>query len=313
MVELQNLKRFQEHSLGGEEEPGLSLWSYIFMFAKYPAIRHLRWASGVSLLILGACGGGSGTTMSSMMPPTGSMSQPLMATFDSIQSNIFTPLCSSCHSGANPPENLALDAMHSYNDLINVPSTEEPSVVRVKPGDPMHSFLVLHIQKEGDGASATDLSFIEQWITDGAPPSATAMSMADKFEITAVEPDSGDKENAPPPRIIVGFTQELDANRLDGTSVLLEHVEDDAGSQAVGSIIPANVSIPAGNAHALIVTPSSALMPGSYQVVMDPTEGTEVGSIGGASLSAPARSVNGGRVVTRFSVASKEGGESPAR
>jgi hypothetical protein len=45
-------------------------------------------------------------------------------------------------------------------------------------------------------------------------------------------------------------------------------------------------------------------MPGSYQVVVDPTEGAEFGSIGGGSLSAPARSANGERVVTRFSVAS---------
>ncbi|HET9389700.1 MAG TPA: hypothetical protein VFO44_08645, partial [Steroidobacteraceae bacterium] len=81
------------------------------------------------------------------MNPT---SQPLMATFDSIQVNIFTPICSGCHSGANPAANLALDAMHSYNDLINVPSTEDPSVVRVKPGSPMQSFLVLHMEKEGD-------------------------------------------------------------------------------------------------------------------------------------------------------------------
>jgi hypothetical protein len=251
--------------------------------------------------------------MMSMMPPVGGMPQPLTATFDSIQANVFTPLCASCHSGANPAASLALDAMHSYNDLINVPSTEEPSIVRVKPGSPMQSYLVLHIQKEGDGASATELSFIEQWITDGAQPGATAMSMADRFEITAAEPDSGAQEDAPPPRIIVGFTQELDANRLDGTSVRLERFEDHAGSQAVATIMPAKVSMPAGNARALMVTPLSALMPGSYRVVLDSTAGAEVGSIGGSSLTAPARSIGGGRVVTRFSVASREGGEARAR
>ena len=288
------------------------------MFAKYPVIRHLRWATAASVLMLGACGGDSMSSSatpasSSSSPPmmaSGSGPPPLMATFDSIQANIFTPICAGCHGGANPAENLDLDATHSYNDLINVPSTEDPSIVRVKPGDPSQSYLVLHIQKEGDGASATDLSFIEQWITDGAPPSTTAMSMADKFEIAAVRPDSGDVDNAPPPRIIVGFTQELDANRIGGGSVLLERIEDDAASQAAATPIPATVSMPAGNARALLVTPSSALTPGNYQVVMNPAAGAELASIGGATLSAPAPGANGERVLTRFSVAAGGSGNS---
>ena len=184
-------------------------------------------------------------------------------------------------------------------------------MVRVKPGDPSQSYLVIHIQKEGDGASATDLSFIEQWITDGALPGAVATSAASKLEITAVEPDSGDTVKAAPPRIIVGFTQELDASRIDDKSVLLERIADDAGPQAVATPLPATVAMPAGNARALLVTPSSALTPGNYQVVLNPADGAELRSIGGVSLSAPAPGINGERVVTRFSVASSPGGESP--
>lgn len=289
------------------------------MLAKYPAIRHLRWVSAASVLMLAACGGdsmsnsampASSSSPPPMMPPPGSSPPPMMATFDSIQANIFTPKCSGCHGGANPAENLNLDATHSYNDLINVPSTEEPSIVRVKPGDPSQSYLVIHIQKEGDGASATDLSFIQQWITDGAPP-GTATSMAAKFEVAAVQPDSGDAEDAPPPRIIVGFTQELDINRVGGGSMLLERVEGDAAPQAAPTPIPATVSMPAGNARALLVTPSSALTPGNYQVVMNPAAGAELASIGGATLSTPAPGVNGERVVTRFSVAAGGSGNSP--
>ena len=292
------------------------------MFAKYPAIRHLRWASAASVLMLGACGGdsmpNSATPASSsssppMIPASGGSPPPLMATFDSIQANIFTPICAGCHGGANPAENLNLDATHSYNDLINVPSTEEPSIVRVKPGFPSQSYLVQHLQKEGDGASATDVSFIEQWITDGAPPSTTATPMADKFEIAAAQPDSGDVESAPPPRIIVGFTQELDANRIGGGSVLLERMEDDPAPQAAATPIPATVSMPAGNARALLVTPSSVLTPGNYEVVMNPAGGAELASIAGATLSTPAPDVNGERVLTRFSVAAGGSGNPPAQ
>jgi hypothetical protein len=144
------------------------------MFAKDAAIRHMRWVGGLTLLVLGACGGGgsSGSMMGEMPPPTGT-APTLMATLDSIQANVFTPKCAGCHSGPSPPTDLNLDATHSYGDLVNVPSTEQPTILRVKPGDPADSFLVQHIESEGDGASSTDLSFIEQWIMEGALPSGS--------------------------------------------------------------------------------------------------------------------------------------------
>jgi hypothetical protein len=268
------------------------------MVARSSVERPARWIGGLPLLMVAACGGGSGSTASSMMPPPAGQTPPLMATFDSIQANIFTPLCATCHSGPNPPVNLNLDATHSFNDLINVPSTEQPTIVRVKPGDPMSSFLVQHIQSDGDGASPTDLTFIEQWITDGAPPGASAMSMAEKFQVASVEPDMGDQLSAAPPHIVVGFTQELDASRIDGTSAILERMANDGGANAK---IAAQVAIPAGNPRALMVTPASPLVPGSYRLMIDAPDGTAVGSIGSAGLSAPIRGESG-RVITRFDV-----------
>jgi len=145
------------------------------MFAKDAAIRHMRWVGGLALLVLGACsgGGGSGSMTGEMPPPTAGMPPASMATFDSIQANVFTPKCAGCHSEPSPPKGLNLDATHSYGDLVNVPSTEQPTILRVKPGDSANSFLVQHIENEGDGASSTDLSFIEQWITEGALPSGS--------------------------------------------------------------------------------------------------------------------------------------------
>src|SRR5258707_15640304 len=75
---------------------------------------------------IGSSGGGGGT------PPTG----PFTADFQSIQDNVFTPICSPCHSGASAPKGLMLDAAHSYNLLVGVASTEVPSLDRVKAGDP---------------------------------------------------------------------------------------------------------------------------------------------------------------------------------
>jgi hypothetical protein len=268
------------------------------MVARSSVERPARWIGGLPLLMIAACGGGSGSTASSMMPPPAGQTPPLMATFDSIQANIFTPLCATCHSGPNPPVNLNLDATHSYNDLIDVPSTEQPTIVRVKPGDPMNSFLVQHIQSDGDGASPTDLTFIEQWITDGAPPSASAMSMAEKFQVASVEPDIGGQFSAAPRHLVVGFTQELDASRIDGTSAVLERMANDGGANAR---VAAQVAIPAGNPRALIVTPNFPLVPGSYRLMIDSPDGTAIGSIGSAGLTAPMRDESG-RVITRFDV-----------
>ena len=50
----------------------------------------------------------------------------LVATFQSIQDNIFTPMCTACHAGGGAPENLRLDANNSYNDLVNVPANRYP-------------------------------------------------------------------------------------------------------------------------------------------------------------------------------------------
>ncbi|MEA3158639.1 MAG: hypothetical protein QOD95_187 [Gammaproteobacteria bacterium] len=56
---------------------------------------------------------------------------------------------------------------------------------RVKPGDPADSFLVIHLKNDGDGAPASDIPFVVQWITDGALPGSSSMPMG-------VESNTGD-------------------------------------------------------------------------------------------------------------------------
>jgi hypothetical protein len=263
-----------------------------------PAVPHPVWPGGAILLALAACSGGNsgmGTGVAPVnAPPT------LTADFDSIQANIFTPICAGCHGGADPAANLSLDAAHSYNDLVNVPSTEEPMLDRVKPGDPSDSYLVIHLQKDGDGASASDIQFVIQWITDGAPPGVSAMSMATAFEIAATAPNPGDTLSSPP-RIVIGFTQELDRSSANAASVRLERVDEDGGAPATVTRTPVNISVPEHNARALMVTPALTLKPGHYQVVLGADSEAAVRSIDGAVLGQASPEVNG-RVVTRFNV-----------
>ena len=268
------------------------------MFTKHRALSCLRSPGGVLLIAMTGCSGGNhgmNTQPMAASPP----SMMLTADFDSIQANIFTPLCAGCHGGANPAENLNLDAAHSYNDLVGVPSTEEPMLDRVKPGDPTNSYLVIHMQKEGDGAPASDIPFVIQWIQDGALP-GSEMPMSSEFNVAAVEPNSGDTLDAPPSRIVIGFTQELDPGGLNPAAVRLERINEAAEGGTL--VIPVSISIPAHNARAMLVTPAVTLRPGQYQVILDMDLTAAIRSQGGAPLDAGADGI-GERLVTRFRVA----------
>src|SRR5579864_3976208 len=78
----------------------------------------------------GCAGNGNGLDSSGNPITPGGGTGTLTADFQSIQDNIFTPICSKCHAGASAPEGLQLDATHSYAALVGVPSTEQPSVLR---------------------------------------------------------------------------------------------------------------------------------------------------------------------------------------
>src|SRR5580692_3956554 len=107
-----------------------------------------RGCAAGALLLLAACAGNGDGLDANGRPllPGGSAQLPLSADFESIQENIFTPICSVCHAGASAPEGLRLDAADSYNLLVGVPSTEVPSLDRVKPGDPTDSYIIQKLQ-----------------------------------------------------------------------------------------------------------------------------------------------------------------------
>jgi len=135
--------------------------------------------------MLPGCGGGSGEGLDGNGRPVGEGGGPggaLEPTFDSIQANIFTPICSVCHAGGSAPQGLRLDAANSYAMLVNVPSVEVSTVLRVAPGDPDNSYMIQKI--EGHAAVGARMPFggpylddatiavIRQWVSDGAPPSS---------------------------------------------------------------------------------------------------------------------------------------------
>jgi len=98
----------------------------------------------------------------------------LSATFSSIQQQVFTPSCAipACHGGSQPPD---LTSGNSYNNLVNIASTQNPSLSRVKPGDSANSWLIRKLT--GNGTSLmppagqlpqATIDSIKLWIDNGA-------------------------------------------------------------------------------------------------------------------------------------------------
>ncbi len=110
-----------------------------------------------------------------------SITTPVPLTFNEIQTTVFTPSCATanCHSGANPPQGLNLEAGNSYAMLFQIASTQDPNIQRVNPGFPDLSYLIMKLE----GVAATGsvmpptgmlnqavIDDIRLWIQNGAAP-----------------------------------------------------------------------------------------------------------------------------------------------
>jgi hypothetical protein len=137
----------------------------------------------LAAVLLQGCGGGSGDGLDSNGRPLGEgvdPGGPLTPSYASIQSHVFTPICSVCHAGGAAPQGLRLDAANSYAMLVGVASNEVPSLMRVLPGDPDNSYMVQKIEGHAAGGArmpfggpyldANTIEMIRQWIRNGAKP-----------------------------------------------------------------------------------------------------------------------------------------------
>ncbi|HET9035331.1 MAG TPA: c-type cytochrome domain-containing protein [Myxococcaceae bacterium] len=91
--------------------------------------------------------------------------------------------CTGCHGAVAPDGSLSLEASMSYRSLVNVAEVTGTctSLLRVKPGDPDHSALLLRIVGESCGLRMppTDRTYFDNlpqevalvrgWIQNGAP------------------------------------------------------------------------------------------------------------------------------------------------
>ena len=128
--------------------------------------------AGLSLL---DCAG-NGSLIDDVMGPVGP--QPTLAW---IQANVFTPKCTACHvPGGIGPMPLHTEEV-SFNNLVNVPSVEVNTLLRVEPFNPDDSYLVWKIEGNpgivgsqmplgGPPLEPEEIALIREWIDMGAQP-----------------------------------------------------------------------------------------------------------------------------------------------
>jgi hypothetical protein len=240
--------------------------------------RALLAASAAALLVAACAGNGEGLDANGrpMAPGSGSGTAPLSADFAAIQANIFTPICSVCHAGGSAPEGLRLDEADSYNLLVGVASSEVPSLLRVKPGDPANSYIIQKLQGHatvgaqmplgGPYLSSDTIAFVQQWITNGAPPEGAA-AVAAPLTVTSIVPDGTEPLSQPPPQIMIAFNHDLDVTQIEVRSAHIDKLGDTP--QAALEVIPARLIVPSANLKALMIWPLRPLGAGRYRVVVD--------------------------------------------
>jgi hypothetical protein len=219
----------------------------------------------------------------------------LTPTFSSIQANVFTPVCVTCHSGASAPHGLRLDGGNSYALLVGVPSDEQPSILRVKPNDPDHSYLVQKIQ--GNAASGermpagmpalpqATIDTIRQWITNGATNDTQTSSTA--IRVSSASPLPGSTVATLPTSITVAFDREVNATTVDTTTFRLERSGGDGvfGNGNDVAITPASVSVPAANTHSAVMSLTGvASANDTYRITLSGSGAAKILDLSGSAL-----------------------------
>ncbi|MEP7247097.1 MAG: TIGR03118 family protein [Gammaproteobacteria bacterium] len=115
-------------------------------------------------------------TVNNVAPP------PAATTLTELQTLVFTPICSACHTGggAGLPASMNLSsAAASFAALVNVDSLEQGALKRIAPNDPDNSYLIRKIQGDetinggrmplgGTPLDQATINKFRSWVTAGA-------------------------------------------------------------------------------------------------------------------------------------------------
>ena len=255
--------------------------------------------ASVAAAAVAGCTAGSGAGLDQNGQPIGSTggTPPLTADFISIQANVFTPVCTKCHTGAGAPLGLQLDAAHSSSLLVGVPSAEQPNLLLVKAGDPDNSYIIRKlegdpgiggVQMPADGPPylpQATINVIRSWITNGAMIAMAASvspssKLAQRFAVAATSPQSNSVVTRVRPAIVVAFNHEVDASLVGYTTVMLEKADATLSAEQ----IPISTALADGNPMVVVITPRVALAAGTYRVTLRGTGGGALADVNAQAL-----------------------------
>jgi hypothetical protein len=267
-------------------------------------------------LLLAACAG-DGDGLDENGRPAEGGEEVLLPQFSSIQSNVFTPICTTCHAGSSAPLGLRLEADAAYAMLVNAPSAEVPGVLRVAPGNPDDSYLIQKLEGtatvggrmplNGPPLPAETIAVIRQWITDGAPQSASAATMSAETKAATLDalwplPDTVMRESA---RVVVlGASTTLDTTTLDAGVVTLRRSGGD-GDFANGDeqILRASISVRSSSPTVLALTaPAGEWVPDQYELRVSGGPPLALADLGSRPIDGDGNGEPGGDFVLRFVV-----------
>lgn len=133
---------------------------------------------GITGLLLAMTACGDGTTTSPPPPP------PTAVTFSGVIQPLFSQNCAfagGCHAGTDPQQGMDLSAGQAYGHIVNVASREVPRLMRIVPGNPDSSYLVLKLEGEaglvggvgtrmplGGFLSRAQIDTVRAWVAGGA-------------------------------------------------------------------------------------------------------------------------------------------------
>ncbi|MBL4910454.1 MAG: hypothetical protein JKX78_10645 [Alteromonadaceae bacterium] len=239
----------------------------------------------ISLVLL-ACGAGNGENLNdqgrpntetpALVPPENPPSDPptidpniISANLTSIQAHVFTPICSSCHGGANPAAGQDLSTIeNSIANLINVQSSN-PLFKRVLPSSPEKSYLYLKVTGNEQAGSRMPLGqpslsdnaikAIKNWITQGAivPDNIMTPTQINNVKITSKKVDSvkAGTNQQQQIKITITFNQAINFTTLTNEQISM-------GQYINEQLIPIasnNISFNIINTHNLTVSLTSDL------------------------------------------------------
>jgi hypothetical protein len=266
------------------------------------------------VLLTSSCGGGGGGRGGGDggNPPAPPPGGPV--DFALLQSTIFTPICTACHAGGAAPLGLRLEAGVSYAMLVNVPSVEVPSLLRVAPGNPDASYLVHKIEGRaavgermplgGPPLPQTSIDNVRQWISAGALQAAVRSADSTPTRIVATAPIDGEALDAPLGRLLVVASRPLDTSLLSSATVQLRRVAA-PGQDSPDDSIPVplrSIRAPLHDASSVWIETVVPLGAGEYELQMRAGGAIAIADLAGNPLDGDGDGVAGGDLRLRFSV-----------